>query len=197
MMHNTSLVSINMKNNDYGPNVGKKWAAAIGRNIGLTDIDFSSNDLGKVSYLGGDPDELGVMMKKALSNNNQLTSLNFSGCHFDTKTFIAICGAFMNMDAMRVLKLDDLLLNEACTLQLCNALEGSPISILSIARCQIGDSSKAATLLANSMCFLQSLTKLDLGGNILGPRCCEKLAEAFQSDGMQVRTTSEATMLLE
>ena len=192
MMHNQCLVSINMKNNDYGPNVGKKWATAIQRNVGLTDIDFSSNDLGKVSYLGGDPDELGVMMKRALSANHQLTSLNFSGCHFDTKTFIAICGAFMSMDALRVLKLDDLILNEACTLQLCNALEGSPISTLSIARCQIGDSAKAATLLANSMCFLQGLKKLDLSGNILGPRCCEKLAEAFASDGMQVTNLNMA-----
>ncbi|GMH70488.1 hypothetical protein TL16_g05422 [Triparma laevis f. inornata] len=186
MMHNTSLVSINMKNNDYGPNVGKKWATAIQRNVGLTDIDFSNNDLGKISHLGGDPGELGVMLKKALSANRQITSLNLSGCHFDSATFIAVCGAFMSMDALQVLRLDDMMLDEPCTQQLCNAVENAPISQLTLARCMIGDSAKASNLLSNSLGHIQQLVKLDLSGNILGPRCCEKLADAFSNEGMNV-----------
>jgi Ran GTPase-activating protein (RanGAP) involved in mRNA processing and transport len=189
MMHNTSLISINLENNDFGPNVGKKWATAIQRNVGLTDIDFSNNDLGKHSHLGGEPDELGVMLKRALEANCQLTSLNFSGCHFDSKTFIAVCGAFMRMEALRVLKLDDLLLDEPSTLQLCNALENFPVRILSLARCNIGDSAKAANLLANCLRSLQTLVSLDLSGNILGSRreMNEALSDAFQSHGMQIK----------
>jgi Ran GTPase-activating protein (RanGAP) involved in mRNA processing and transport len=189
MMHNTSLISINLENNDFGPNVGKKWATAIQRNVGLTDIDFSNNDLGKHSHLGGEPDELGVMLKRALEANCQLTSLNFSGCHFDSKTFIAVCGAFMRMEALRVLKLDDLILDEPSTLQLCNALENFPVKILSLARCNIGDSAKAANLLANCLRSLQTLVSLDLSGNILGSRrdMNEALSEALQADGMHIR----------
>ena len=187
LMHNTSLIAINLNNNDFGPNVGKKWATALQRNVGLTDIDFSFNDLGKHSHLGGEPDELGVMMKRALESNSQLTSINFSGCHFDSQTFIVVCGAFMKMEALRVVRLDNLTLDEACTLQLCTALDGSPVRILSLAHCTIGDSTKASSLLANCLGTLQSLVKLDLTGNILGSRCCEKLADAFQSEGMQIR----------
>ena len=189
MMHNTSLISINLENNDFGPNVGKKWATAIQRNVGLTDIDFSNNDLGKHSHLGGEPDELGIMLKRALEANSQLTALNFSGCHFDSMTFIAVCGAFMKMKSLRVLKLDDLLLDEPSTLQLCNALEGFPVRNLSLARCEIGDSAKAANLLANCLRNLQTLVRLDLSGNILGSRrdMCEAMNEAFSHEGMHIR----------
>jgi Ran GTPase-activating protein (RanGAP) involved in mRNA processing and transport len=189
MMHNATLVSINMRNNDYGPNVGKKWAQAFGRNQGLTDIDFSSNDLGKESHLGGAPDEMGVLMKKGLQGNQQITSLNFAGCHFDSKTFMAVCGSFMQMPAMRAVKLDNLTLDEPSTLQLCNAIESfEECKVLSVANCDIGESTKAASLLSNSIGLCQSITQLDLSGNRLGERCCEKLKEAFSNEAMQVRS---------
>jgi len=187
MMHNTSLVSIDLTNNAFGPNVGKKWASAIARNSGLTDLNFSGNDLGKESHLGGNTDELGVMLRKSFVMNQTLTRLNLSKCHFDSVTFIALAGSFVQMKALKSLNLDYLVLDEPCTLQLCNALDSFPLINLSLANCEIGESKKSANLLAEALCHSQALTALDISNNKLGDRCCETLASFLKGESVVIR----------
>jgi len=144
--------------------------------------------LGKTSHLGGDTDELGVMLRKALTTNQTLTSLDFSKCHFDSVTFVAMSGSFMQMKALKSLKLNYLELDEPCTLQLCNALDSFPITTLSIANCAIGESAKSASLLSEALGHAQTLTNLNVGNNKLGGRCCEKLASFLKGETIVIRT---------